>query len=64
MRSMPPDWPGSGWARYKFKLAGKDFTAKVTLFNIFDVLGFVPVGNGVYNTNSRRNVQAYLATEF
>ena len=50
-------------ARYKFKLAGKDFTAKVTLYNIFDVFELVPFGNGVYGYNSQRNVQAYIATE-
>ena len=51
-------------ARYKFKLAGKNFTAKVTLYNVFDVFEFVPFGNGVYGYNTQRNVQAYIATEF
>lgn len=54
---------GAG-VRYKFKLAGKDFSAKVTLYNIFDVFEFVPFGNGVYGYNTQRNVQAYIATEF
>ena len=51
-------------ARYKFKVAGKEFSAKVTLYNIFDVFEFVPFGNGVYGYNTQRNVQAYIATEF
>ena len=54
---------GAG-VRYKFKLAGKDFSAKVTLYNIFNVFEFVPFGNGVYGYNTQRNVQAYIATEF
>lgn len=54
---------GAG-VRYKFKLAGKDFSAKVTLYNIFDVFEFVPFGNGVYGYNTQRNVQAYITTEF
>ncbi len=54
---------GAG-VRYKFKLGGRDFTAKVTLYNIFNVFEFVPFGNGVYGTNTQRNAQAYIATEF
>jgi iron complex outermembrane recepter protein len=54
---------GAG-ARYKFKLGGRDFTAKVTLYNVFNVFEFVPFGSGVYGTNTQRNVQAYIATEF
>ena len=49
--------------RYKFKLAGKDFTARVGIYNIFDVFEFVPVGNGVYFYNTQRNVQGWITTE-
>ena len=51
-------------ARYKFKLAGKDITAKVTLYNVFDVYQLVSFGAGAYGYNTQRNVQAYIATEF
>ena len=51
-------------ARYKFKLAGKDFTAKVTLYNVFDAFQYVALGSGVYGYNTQRNVQAYLAADF
>ena len=50
-------------ARYKFKLAGKAFTAKVTIYNAFDAFQLVAVGSGVYVYNPQRNVQAYIAAE-
>lgn len=50
-------------ARYKFKLAGKAFTAKVTLYNVFDAFQLVALGSGVYGYNTQRNVQAYIAAE-
>ena len=50
--------------RYKFKLAGKDFTARLALYNVFDAYQVVPFGSGVYGYNTQRNVQAYLAAEF
>lgn len=50
--------------RYKFALAGKQFTARLALYNIFDAYQLIPVGNGVYFANTQRNVQAYLAAEF
>ena len=49
--------------RYKFKLVGKDFTARLGLYNVFDAYEFVPVGNGVYFHNTQRNVQGWLTTD-
>ena len=54
---------GAG-ARYKFKLGGKNLTARVSLFNIFDAYEAIPVASGVYAYNTKRNVQAWLAMEF
>ncbi|MDL2351362.1 MAG: hypothetical protein QFC78_00770 [Pseudomonadota bacterium] len=51
-------------ARYKFKLGGKDFSAKVTLYNVLDAYQLVSFGAGAYGYNTQRNVQAYIATEF
>jgi hypothetical protein len=39
-------------------------TARVGLYNIFDTQFWVPVGGGYYGYNVRRNVQAWLTTEF
>lgn len=54
---------GAG-ARYRFKIAGRPVTARVGVYNIFDTQFWVPVGGGYYGYNIRRNVQAWLATEF
>ena len=51
-------------ARYKFKLGGKDFTAKVTLYNVFDAFQYVALASGVYGYNTQRNAQAYIAADF
>ncbi len=54
---------GAG-ARYRFTIAGRPVTARVGLYNIFDTQFWVPVGGGYYGYNVRRNVQAWLTTEF
>lgn len=51
-------------ARYRFKLAGKPFTARVQLFNLFDAFELVPLGSGVYGYNTKRNVTFYLTADF
>jgi len=51
-------------ARYKFKLAGKDVTARAQLFNVFDSYFAVPFGSGVYGYNTKRNAQFWITTEF
>ena len=54
---------GAG-ARYRFKIGKQSVTARVQVFNIFDAYALVPVGSGVYAYNTKRNVTAYLATDF
>lgn len=54
---------GAG-ARYKFKIGGRPVTARVAVYNILDTQFWVPLGGGFYGYNIRRNVQAWLATEF
>jgi iron complex outermembrane recepter protein len=51
-------------ARYRFKLAGRDFTARVGVYNVFDTYMLFPFGSGVYGYNTQRNVQGWLTTEF
>ena len=50
--------------RYRFKLAGKDFTARVAIYNVFDTQFFLPVGSGAYGHNIPRNVQGWIAADF
>lgn len=54
---------GAG-VRYRFKVAGKQFTARVGIYNIFDELFFIPVGSGVYGHNIPRNVQGWISADF
>ena len=54
---------GAG-VRYRFKLAGKDFTARVAIYNVFDTQFFLPVGSGAYGHNIPRNVQGWIAADF
>ncbi|MFM5953788.1 MAG: TonB-dependent receptor domain-containing protein [Novosphingobium sp.] len=60
--------PGAGrvgaGGRYRFKLAGHDFTGKVGIYNIFDTQFFIPFGSGAFGHNTARNVQAWLSTDF
>lgn len=60
--------PGStrigGGARYRFKLGGREVTARVALYNVFDAFEFIAFGNGVYGYNTGRNVQGWITTEF
>jgi iron complex outermembrane receptor protein len=50
--------------RYRFKLGGHDFVAKLGLYNVANVFEFVPIGSGVYVYNTPRNVQGWITTEF
>ncbi|MEQ1498289.1 MAG: hypothetical protein ABL914_06485 [Novosphingobium sp.] len=50
--------------RYRFKLAGQDFTAKVGIYNVFDAYVLIPYGSSVYGYNIQRNVQGWITTEF
>lgn len=50
--------------RYRFKAGGRDFTARLVLYNAFNVFQFVPVGSGVYFYNTPRNAQFWITTEF
>jgi iron complex outermembrane recepter protein len=54
---------GAG-VRYRFKLAGKQFTARVAIYNIFDTQFFLPFGNGAYGHNIPRNVQGWISADF
>lgn len=53
-----------GGVRYRFKLAGKDMTARVAVYNITDAQFFIPIGSGVYGHNIPRNVDAWIAMDF
>lgn len=50
-------------ARYRFKLGGKPFTARVAMGNIANVFEFIPIGAGVYGYNTKRNVSFYLTAD-
>jgi iron complex outermembrane receptor protein len=53
-----------GGVRYRFKLAGKQLTARVAIYNIFDTQFFLPFGSGAYGHNIPRNVQGWISAEF
>lgn len=59
--------PGStrigGGARYRFKLGGRDFTARLAIYNVFDAFELIAFGSGVYGYNTGRNVQGWITTE-
>lgn len=51
-------------ARYGFKVAGRDVTARVQVTNLFDSYGFRIAGPGIYRTNGSRQASFYLAADF
>jgi iron complex outermembrane receptor protein len=53
-----------GGVRYRFKLAGKQLTARIAIYNVFDAQFFLPVGSGAYGHNIPRNVDGWIAMDF
>ncbi|MEQ1542819.1 MAG: TonB-dependent receptor [Novosphingobium sp.] len=51
-------------ARYSFKVAGRDVTARAQMINLFDSYGFRIAGPGIYRTNGSRQASFYLAVDF
>lgn len=49
--------------RFRFKLARRDATLRLQLFNVVDQLGWVPVGPGILVPNAGRQVNGYLAID-
>lgn len=50
-------------ARYSFRLAGKDVTARIQVYNLLDQYGLVSNGPGLYRTNQPRSVNGFLAVD-
>lgn len=51
-------------ARYSFRIAGKDVTARIQVYNLLDQYGLVSGGPGLYRNNQPRSVNGFLAMDF
>jgi hypothetical protein len=51
-------------ARYHFKLARRDATLRLQVFNVTNGIGYGLPGSGIYGQNPGRFVQGYLTVDF
>jgi iron complex outermembrane receptor protein len=61
---IPAKWRWDVGGHYHFKLAKRDATFRLQLFNISGNTGYGLAGSGVYTQNPGRFVQGYLAVDF
>jgi iron complex outermembrane receptor protein len=61
---IPAKWRWDVGTHYHFKLAKRDATFRLQLFNITGKTGYGVAGSGIYSQNPGRFVQGYLAVDF
>jgi iron complex outermembrane receptor protein len=61
---IPAKWRWDVGGHYRFKLATRDATFRLQLFNITGKTGYGVNGSGVYSQNPGRFVQGYLTIDF
>ena len=61
---IPAKWRWDFGGHYHFKLAKRDATFRLQLFNITGKTGYGIAGSGVYTQNPGRFVQGYLTVDF
>jgi hypothetical protein len=61
---IPAKWRWDVGGHYHFKLAKRDATFRLQLFNISGKTGYGLAGSGVYTQNPGRFVQGYLTVDF
>jgi iron complex outermembrane receptor protein len=61
---IPAKWRWDVGGHYHFKLARRDATFRLQVFNITGFSGYNVNGSGVYGQNPGRFVQGYLAVDF
>jgi iron complex outermembrane receptor protein len=61
---IPAKWRWDVGGHYHFKLARRDATFRLQLFNITGNTGYGVNGSGVYSQNPGRYVQGYLTVDF
>ena len=61
---VPAKWRFDLGGHYHFKLARRDATFRLQLFNISGNTGYNVSGSGVYGQNPGRSVQGYLTIDF
>jgi len=61
---IPAKWRWDVGSHYHFKLAKRDATFRLQVFNITGHTGYGLAGSGVYTQNPGRSVQGYLAVDF
>ena len=62
--TIPAKWRADVGGHYHFKLARRDATFRLQLFNITGKTGYNVAGSGVYGENPGRFVQGYLTVDF
>ncbi|MES2327498.1 MAG: TonB-dependent receptor [Pseudomonadota bacterium] len=60
---VPAKWRMDFGGHYHFKLARRDATFRLQLFNITGKTGYSVAGSGVYGENPGRSVQGYLTVD-
>jgi iron complex outermembrane receptor protein len=61
---IPVKWRLDLGGHYHFKLARRDATLRLQLFNATNTIGYGLAGSGIYMRNPGRYVQGYLAVDF
>ena len=61
---IPAKWRWDVGGHYHFKLAKRDATFRLQLFNVTGKTGYNVAGSGVYGANPGRFVQGYLTVDF
>jgi iron complex outermembrane receptor protein len=62
--TIPAKWRVDVGGHYHFKLAKRDATFRLQVFNISGKTGYGIAGSGIYSQNPNRFVQGYLAVDF
>ncbi len=62
--TIPAKWRVDVGGHYRFKLAKRDATFRLQLFNISGNTGYSVAGSGIYGQNPNRFVQGYLTVDF
>jgi len=62
--TIPAKWRWDVGSHYHFKLARRDATFRIQVFNITGKTGYGIAGSGIYTQNPNRFIQGYLAVDF
>ena len=62
--TIPAKWRWDVGGHYHFKLAKRDATLRLQVFNITGKTGYGIAGSGIYSQNPNRFIQGYLTVDF